>query len=85
MKEIQKVIQKLSRDQNSAAGGGGGGAEPVQKHKVTPVCRGGLITFSYYSQNRKSNLWCIDFHKYETYHCLNKGTIFFGEHRLQFT
>ena len=25
MKEIQKVIQKLSREQESAAGGGGGG------------------------------------------------------------
>ena len=26
MKEIQKVVQKLSREQESAAGGGGGGA-----------------------------------------------------------
>ena len=25
MKEIQKVVQKLSREQESAAGGGGGG------------------------------------------------------------
>ena len=31
------------------------------------------------SQNNKSNLWCIDFHKYETYHYLNRGTIFVGE------
>ena len=43
------------------------------------------ITFSYYSQNRKSNIWCIDFHKCETCHCLNQGTIFAGERRLQFT
>ena len=27
MKEIQKVVQKLSREQESAAGGGGGGAD----------------------------------------------------------
>ena len=33
MKEIRKVVKKLSREQESAAGGGGGG---VQKHKVTP-------------------------------------------------
>ena len=26
MKEIQNVVQKLSREQESAAGGGGGGA-----------------------------------------------------------
>ena len=38
MKEIQKVVKKLSRGQESAAGGGGGGGgaaaahEPVQKH-----------------------------------------------------
>ena len=36
MKEIWKVVQKLSREQNSAAGG-------VQKHKVTPVYWGDLI------------------------------------------
>ena len=27
MKEIQKVVQKLSREQESAAAGGGGGAD----------------------------------------------------------
>ena len=27
MKEIQKVVQKLSREQESAAGGGAGGAD----------------------------------------------------------
>ena len=27
MKEIQKVVQKLSREQESAAGGGGGGGD----------------------------------------------------------
>ena len=37
MKEIQKVVQKLSREQESAGGGGG---EPIQKHKVTPGIRG---------------------------------------------
>ena len=26
----------------------------------------------FYSQYRNSNIWCIDFHKYETYYCLNK-------------
>ena len=41
MKEIQKVVQKLSREHESVAGGGGGGAgagaaeyEPVQKHET---------------------------------------------------
>ena len=48
MKEIQKDIQKLSREQESAAGGGGGGGggaaayEPLQKHKVTPSILGWL-------------------------------------------
>ena len=37
MKEIQKVVKKLSREQKFAAGGGAAVAyEPVQKHKVTP-------------------------------------------------
>ena len=40
MKEIRKVVQKLSREQESAAGAA---YEPVQKHKVTPVYRGDLI------------------------------------------
>ena len=45
MKEIQKVVQKLSREQKSAAGGGGGGGVRTgAKHKVTPVYRGDLIT-----------------------------------------
>ena len=30
MKEIQKVVQKLSREQESAAGGGGGGGGGVR-------------------------------------------------------
>ena len=39
MKEIQKVVQKLSREQESAAGGGGGGGGGVRtgtKTQVTP-------------------------------------------------
>ena len=48
MKEIQKVVQKLSREQESAAGGGGGagaggGVRTGTKHKVTPVYWGDLI------------------------------------------
>ena len=39
--------------------------------------------FSFYSQNNKSNLWSIDFHKYETYHCLNQGTIYIVREVLQ--
>ena len=39
MKEIQKVVQKLSREQESAAQAQAAAAqaayEPVQKHKVT--------------------------------------------------
>ena len=31
MKEIQKVVQKLSREQESAAGGGGGGVRTGTK------------------------------------------------------
>ena len=31
MKEIQKVVQKLSREQGSAAGGGGGGVQTGTK------------------------------------------------------
>ena len=34
IKEIQKVVQKLSREQESAAPAAA--YEPVQKHKVTP-------------------------------------------------
>ena len=43
-KEIQKVVQKLSREQESAAGGAAQAAayEPVQKHKVTPGIPGWL-------------------------------------------
>ena len=48
MKEIPKVVQKFSREQESAvAAAGAAGAvvyEPVEKHKVTPVYRGGLKT-----------------------------------------
>ena len=37
IKEIQKVVQKLSRGQKSAARAAAAAAyEPVQKHKVTP-------------------------------------------------
>ena len=46
MKEIQKVVQKLSREQESAVGGSGGGGDGVRtgtKHKVTPVYRDDLI------------------------------------------
>ena len=44
MKEIQKVVQKLSREQESAAAAAGAAAayEPVQKHKVTPGIPGWL-------------------------------------------
>ena len=44
MKGIQRVVQKLSREEKSAAGGGGGGVayEPVQTHKITPGIPGWL-------------------------------------------
>ena len=51
MKEIQKVVQKLSREQESAAAAAAAPAapaaaaaayEPVQKHKVTPSILGWL-------------------------------------------
>ena len=56
MKEIQKVVQKLSRGQESAAGGGGGtgggggagggGVRTGTKNiKSPPVYRGDLMTF----------------------------------------
>ena len=53
MKEIQKVVQKLSRGQESAAGAAAAAAaaaayEPVQKHKVTPGIPGWL---NYLSKN----------------------------------
>ena len=47
MKEIRKVVQKLSREQMSVVDGGveGSGAyESAQKHKVTPGMPGDLIT-----------------------------------------
>ena len=50
MKEIQKIVQKLSREQMSVVVGGGDGGgdgsgayEPAQKHKVTPGMPGDLI------------------------------------------
>ena len=46
MKEIRKVVPKLSREQMSVVGGGGDGSgayEPAQKHKVTPGMPGDLI------------------------------------------
>ena len=48
MKEIGKVVQKLSREQESAASGAAAAEavaaayEPVQKHKVTPGIPGWL-------------------------------------------
>ena len=44
MKEIQKVVKRLSREQESAAGGGGvGGVRTGTKHKITtPAYRGDL-------------------------------------------
>ena len=44
MKEIQKVVQKLSREQESAAGGGGGGGvrTGTKNIKVTPGIPGWL-------------------------------------------
>ena len=46
MKEIQKVVQKLSREQESAAAAAAAAAAPayeqVQKHKVTPGIPGWL-------------------------------------------
>ena len=39
MKEIEKVVQKLSREQESAAAAA---HEPVQEHKVTPGIPGWL-------------------------------------------
>ena len=45
MKEIQEVVQKLSREQESVAGAGGGGARNWYKNiKSPPVYRGDLIT-----------------------------------------
>ena len=38
MKEIQKVVQKLLREQESAAGA----HKPVQKHEITPGIPGWL-------------------------------------------
>ena len=48
MKEIQKVVQKLSREQESATGGGGGGGGAgvrtgTKNMKSPPVYRGDLI------------------------------------------
>ena len=42
MKEIQKVVQKLSRGQEAAAAAQAVAYEPVQKHKVTPGIPGWL-------------------------------------------
>ena len=49
MKEIRKVVQKLSREQMSVVGRDGSGAyEPAQKHKVTPGMPGDLIIQLWY-------------------------------------
>ena len=42
MKEIQKVVQKLSREQESPATAAAAAYEPVQKHKVIPSILGWL-------------------------------------------
>ena len=49
MKEIQKVVQKLSREQESAAQAQAQAQayEPVQKHKVTPSILGWLNNGNY--------------------------------------
>ena len=46
MKEIRKVVQKLSHEQMPVVDSGGDGSgvyEPTQKHKVTPGMPGDLI------------------------------------------
>ena len=60
MKEIQKVVQKLSREQESAAGGGGAGGggggggagsgvrTGTKKNKVTPGLPGWLNEVIWY-------------------------------------
>ena len=55
MKEIRKVVKKLSRQQDSAAAGAGAAAayEPVQKHKVTPS--------RYTAMTWLVNTWCTEF------------------------
>ena len=48
MKEIQKVVQKLSPEQESAAGGAGGGGGVTNRYKnikSPPVYWGDLITY----------------------------------------
>ena len=47
LKEIAKVVQKLSREQDSAAGGGASGSAwtGTKNIKSPPVYRGDLITF----------------------------------------
>ena len=46
MKEIQKVVQKLLREQESAAGGGGGRRRTNQYKNIKspPVYQGDLMT-----------------------------------------
>ena len=59
MKEIQKVIQKLSREQESAPAAA---YEPVQKHKVTPSILGDLIKkyeWPYFRCMVLNRLFCI--------------------------
>ena len=43
MKEIRKVVQKLSREKMCVVGDGSGAYELAQKHKVTPGMPGDLI------------------------------------------
>ena len=43
MKEIRKVVQKLSREQKSVATGGGGGVR-TGTINIKTVCRGDLIS-----------------------------------------
>ena len=47
MKEIQKIVQKLSREEKLAAGGGGGVLTGTYKNIKSPsVYRGDLINLS---------------------------------------
>ena len=41
--------------------------------KRISICRLLINHFLFFSQKkRKSNVWCIEFHKYETYHCIKQ-------------
>ena len=63
IKEIQKVVQKLSREQESAAGGGGAGARRTNryKNKVIPGIPGWLNNSEWCVSLVE---WCSDTHSY---------------------